>query len=170
MICGNCPLAQFQDTPHVDLLGAFKCSITTERHYYSDLCNCENARVLLVTEQEKIYEMVCESLLNIEPSYPNEINMDLPDDITLDTIKVAAHEYPFKLNQIDVEKLSEYDKKPPLAAAVDTIIGATRCLVCGEDVMIAASERTGPRICSKCKKAILYIRDKFEKELEHYEM
>ena len=170
MICGECKLAQFNSMPNIDLLGlgAFKCPITSERHYYSDLCNCEVDRISQETEQDKFYEMIRKPLWATGPYCHSELNTNLPDDIG--AVKVTAYEYPFKIDQIDVEKLSEFDKKPPLAAVIDTIVNATKCLVCGEAVMIAAGERSGPRICNKCKKAILYIRDKFEKELENYEV
>ena len=40
---------------------------------------------------------------------------------------------------------------------------ATQCLICGEPVPIF-SPRDVPKVCPACKKAILSIREKMEKE------
>lgn len=48
-------------------------------------------------------------------------------------------------------------------------VGSTACLVCGEHVGLKIMDG-GPKVCKTCKKAIFYIREKFSKELENYEV
>lgn len=51
----------------------------------------------------------------------------------------------------------------------DVEVGSTACLVCGERVGFKPMDG-GPKICKTCKKTILYIKEKFSKELENYEV
>lgn len=48
-------------------------------------------------------------------------------------------------------------------------VGCTSCLVCGDDVILTWYEG-GPKICSACQKTIKFIKEKFKKELNEYEV
>lgn len=38
-------------------------------------------------------------------------------------------------------------------------VGDVNCMVCGESIVVLAGEMWGPRICDKCKAAIMKIRE-----------
>jgi hypothetical protein len=58
----------------------------------------------------------------------------------------------------------------PSESITAAAVACTRCLVCGEDVILLDYEAAGPRICSTCKKAIKFIKEKFREELNNYEV
>ena len=66
------------------------------------------------------------------------------------------------MNYID---LNEYDKR----LLEPIYMYATECLVCDTEVPVSFLGG-GPLVCPDCKKTIKYIKEKFSKELENYEV
>lgn len=54
--------------------------------------------------------------------------------------------------------------KPPQDAFENIAIGSTPCVICREPIIVN-SLGEGPRVCEDCKRAILFIRNKFKEEL-----
>jgi hypothetical protein len=64
----------------------------------------------------------------------------------------------------------DFDWSVKTESITATAVACTRCLVCGEDVILLDYEAAGPRVCSTCKKAIKFIKEKFREELDNYEV
>lgn len=68
-----------------------------------------------------------------------------------------------KLNAVDAGSVSEY--LCPIENTVSThTCRIIPCMICGQDLEVDLFT-AGPQICEDCKKAILFIRNKFKEEL-----
>jgi hypothetical protein len=47
------------------------------------------------------------------------------------------------------------------------VFGSTPCIVCGTGINVHSPYDSTQKICSDCKKAVLYIRNKFKEEIEN---
>lgn len=118
-----------------------KCTITDEFHLYDDECNCESIRISRTEEREHIFKKLESPLIAI-----NSLDHKDPS---------------IAFSDIESETLNSITAEP--------IVGETSCLVCGERIYLNIFG-SGIQICKTCKKAILYIKEKFSKELENYEV
>ena len=141
MKCGNC---EYTDgCCYTSMPPQVKCIITNEFHYYDDECNCEEVRASKAEELAKVKEQLSEPII----AYSSDLTGGqlVWDDTIEGTLMVSD---PFGTVNI----------------SYDTIVGATSCLVCGEQVSLRVFEH-GPRICESCKKAIKFIKERFKEEL-----
>ena len=144
MTCGSC---NFTDKLcYCSMPPKVRCIITNEFHYYDDECNCEEA----ATRRKEVTDELTKKLN--KPSPIMAINYDGPNAPSV---------------SFSGEFQEELCNTTPAAC---TAWGATPCLVCGEDVQLEGWWIAGPKICPTCQKAIKFIKEKFNKELEEYEV
>ena len=143
MRCGNCECTD--GCCYTSMPPQVKCIITNEFHYYDDECNCEEVRASKAELHAKIREQLYEPII----AYSSDLTGGqlVWDGTTEGTLMVSD---PFGTVNI----------------SYDTVVGATDCLVCGEQVSLHVFEH-GPRICESCKKAIKFIKEKFKEELSN---
>ena len=172
MTCGSCP--HTDGLCYTSMPPQCRCSITGKHHYYSDECDCADD---IVTEELEKFK----KLLN-EPKAIVAFNYDSNDaPLVASTDEEVAGEFlkPMKLplygecervisvnpnTGIDVD---EIDKFKPLLET--TAMYETKCLVCDAGIPVHYLGG-GRQICSECKKTIKFIKERFKKELESYEM
>ena len=145
MICGSCPFTD--GCCYTSMPPKVKCTITHEYHYYEDECNCEEVRASRDEELAMIKKM-----LNNKPF----VGVDYGNLVVSDTVTAA--------------EALDFSWSVPTESITAAAVACTRCLVCGEDVILLDYEAAGPRICSTCKKAIKFIKEKFMEELDNYEV
>lgn len=152
MDCGSCP---FTDTLlYCSMPPKVKCKITNEYHYYDDECNCEEARAQKEAVENYLAQKLSEPIIQIDYT-------DVSDDVsTLITVE-EADSFKGLLNP------SLY--ADTTCGTIDTAVGCTRCLVCGDDIILTWYEG-GSKICPACQKTIKFIKEKFKKELDEYEV
>lgn len=144
MTCGLC---SFTDTLcYCSMPPQVKCTITNEFHCYDDECNCEEAMTSRKAELEHIKDRLSDS---IPLAVVNSLNTP---SISFSGENTAVSDIHFD------------------SVNTATSWGATPCLVCGEDVQLEGWWIGGPKICPSCQKAIKFIKEKFSKELEEYEI
>ena len=141
MTCGSCPYTD--DCCYTSLPPKVKCTITGEFHYYGDECDCKDARETKEALLDTMYKTIREPILAYDPANPPVLN--------------GSVENTAKVDWSSLIKVSE--------RATTTTIGATNCLICGENIFINAGENS-LKICDTCKKTIRYIREKFRAEIE----
>ena len=147
MTCGICKYTD--GCCYTSLPPKVRCNITGEFHYYDDECNCEDIKERKAEEFDNIRELIG------EPGALMALNYD-------------GHNAPSVsfVNTLDGHITSaEID----MASNAATAIGCADCLVCGESITVNMFD-SYTKICPTCKKAIMYIREKFTKELETYEV
>jgi hypothetical protein len=163
MLCGSC---EYTDgCCYTSIPPKVKCTITNEFHLYDDECNCEDIRDRKAAELEQIKKMISEPILAYPPDDLPRLNTDITSIFdgptlsnTIALVNTGAVEF------INTVEPNYWHNEP-----VDIVVGSTPCIVCGEGVMLYYGE-SGPRVCGDCKKAIKFIREKFNKELEEYEV
>lgn len=152
MTCGSC---NFTDNLcYCSMPPKVRCIITNEFHYYDDECNCEDA----ATSRKEVTDELTKKLN--KPSALIAINYD-----GTNAPSVAFGNINTSFDGIEI---NPNGYQPENVTAVSW--GATPCLVCGEDVQLDGWWITGPKICPTCQKAIKFIKEKFSKELETYEV
>lgn len=153
MNCGSCP---FNDGYcYTSLPPKVKCTITNEYHYYGDECNCEEAR----TQKEAVMDYFDQKLS--EPIMP--VNYA---DVSVPNIVLTAEDTADFKGLLDP---SLYADTLQGTTDVAVCVGCTPCLVCGDDVILNWLNG-GPKICPTCQKAIKFVKEKFKKELDDYEV
>ena len=158
MTCGNCPYTD--GLCYTSLPPQVRCNITGEYHYYGDECNCKDDLAAGKAEEvEKLKE-----LLNKPGALMMAVNYD-SDKAPAVTItgEEAAIAYESLL------KLPLYGECEGTENTDRTAVGGTKCLVCGEEIIVLMWD-SYTQICPSCKKAIKFIKEKFSKELENYEV
>lgn len=149
MNCGSC---DFSDKLcYCSMPPQVKCTVTNEFHYYDDECNCEEA---IASRKEELEYL---KIKLSEPAALAAINYDGPNAPSVS----FSRELP---EELDSRAFSNYDISAPVAW------GATSCLVCGESIQLEGWWDSGLKICHTCKKAVKFIKEKFSKELEAYEV
>ena len=142
MRCGSCHYTD--GCCYTSMPPQVKCVITNKFHYYDETCDCEAA--LAAREAEAADDYI---------KYSGD-QLVLLDDIlnsTPDSVKITAPSFP-GITELGRSSIT-WD---------DTIVGATSCLVCGEEVPLGFWQ-SGPKICDNCQKAIKFIKEKFKEEL-----
>ena len=152
MTCGSC---QFTDTLlYCSMPPKVKCKITNEYRCYDDECNCEDARAQKEAVESYLAQKLSEPIIQIDYT-------DVSDDVS--TLITAEEADGFK------GLLNQALYADPVPESLDIAVGCTRCLVCGADVILSWSDGE-PKICPTCQKAIKFIKEKFKKELDEYEV
>ena len=147
MLCCNCPFTD--GLCYTSMPPQVKCTITNEFHFYGDECNCVEAYVNKEAELEQLKVKYLD-----KPICQEILNRYSPLDGIANSSKIRT--YGFNDWQTS-------------AIAAEAIVPRTSCLVCGADIMLSLCEG-GPKICTACKKAIKFIKERFKEELENYEM
>lgn len=157
MTCGSCP--HTDGLCYTSMPPQCRCNITGEYHYYGDECNCKDDIVAKRTEEiEKFKE-----LLN-QPGCLMAINYDSDKAPAVAiTGEEAAVAYESLLN------LPLYGECASTETTDKVAVGSTKCLACGEETIVMMWD-SYTQICPSCKKAIKFIKEKFNKELESYEV
>ena len=178
MTCGNCP--NTDGLCYTSLPPQVRCNITGEYHYYGDECNCKDDIAVRRTEAiEKFKE-----LLNRPGALMMAVNYDNDNAPAVAiTGEEAAVAYESLLNlplygdyegttKITVDpKVVAFDQDTDAWKITDSAeYGSTQCLVCGESIGLYKMFDNKPKICSSCRKAVKFIKEKFNKELENYEV
>lgn len=143
MTCGKCPYTD--GLVYTSMPLKVKCIITGDFHEYAEECSCEEARASKAELHTKIEEQLNEPII----AYSNDLT---GGPFAWDG--TVAHE----------STLAVSDPFGNVNISYDTIVGATNCLVCGEQVSLRIFDH-GPRICESCKKAIKFIKERFKGEL-----
>ena len=157
MTCGSCP--HTDGLCYTSLPPQIRCNITGEYHYYSDECNCEDDIAARRTEEmEKFKE-----LLN-QPGCLMAVNYDSDK---APTVAITADEAAIAYDSL--LKLPLYGECEYAETIDRAAVGGTKCLVCGEEIIVLMWD-SYTQVCPSCKKAIKYIKEKFSKELENYEV
>ena len=177
MTCGSC---EFTDgCCYTSLPPQIRCNITGKFHYYNDECDCEGIKADKVESFKKITELLCKpgALMAVnydsdkapavaitgeeaEIAYKSLLNLPLCGEcegIHDNKISITPYKSTIDLDEIDKRLLEP------------VCMYSTRCLVCEADVPVYFLGG-GPMICADCKKAIKFIKEKFNKELENYEV
>lgn len=158
MKCGNCEhtdgLSYLSDPPKT------YCKLMIKYFPVDSECCCEEKRLMKEAELEAF-----KSIMN-RPGALMAVNYD-SDKAPAVTItgEEAALAYE-SLLKLPLHGECEGDRA---AVAAYTAVGSTSCLVCGEEITVNMWD-SYIRICPSCKKAIKFIKEKFNKELENYEM
>jgi hypothetical protein len=127
-----------------------RCNITGKFHYYEDDCDCEDIKAEKAAEFAKIRELIS------KPGALRAINYDAPNGPLVGYSNVLTAD----------EATMAYEsivKLPLYGESIELETVGTTCLICGESVPCYTGE--GKKICATCKKAVMYIREKFSKEL-----
>ena len=162
MKCGSCLYTD--GCCYTSLPPKVKCNITGEFHYHDDECNCEDIKTSKAEEFDRIRELLNQpgALTAINYDGPNAPSVSFGNTLTLDEAVVAYE---------SLLRLPLYDEADADCTTMElpTAVGSTKCLVCGEDIIVNMWD-SYTQICSTCKKAIKYIKEKFNEELENYEV
>lgn len=151
MTCGSCP--HTDGLCYTSMPPQVRCNITGEHHYYGDECTCKDGIIAKRTEEiEKFKE-----LLN-QPGCLMAVNYDSDK---APTVAITGEEAA-----IAYESLLEL---PMYGEATEVAVGSTNCLVCGENIIVNMWD-SYVRICPSCKKAIKFIKEKFNTELQNFEV
>ena len=162
MNCGSCELTD--KFCYCSMPPKVKCIVTNEFHYYDDECNCVEAAKLQNEELERFKRKIREPC---EPAPILALNYDGPSAPSVAFIGETPAAERKSLNKLHVNSetsnIGVLDTEAWVRAASQVTEGSTPCLVCGESVMVNLFE-SYTKICPICKKAIMYIREKFGKE------
>lgn len=164
MTCGNCKYTD--GLCYTSLPPQVKCDITGKFHYYDDECDCSDSCAATVKERNEIFD-----LLNSQtPLMAINYDSDKAPSVAISGAEAeVAYESLIRLPLYgEADRNGEIDAEAWKYAAPLTV-GATDCLVCGESINVNMWE-SFTKICPACKKAIMFIREKFDKELEQHEM
>ena len=130
MRCGSCTmtdgLCYTSNPPKVC------CACTGRFHYYTDWCDCEDARATASNIGEQVKHILNTPIL----AYTPDMSLNLPS-----------------VNDFGVE------------AALAPATHCVRCIICGEYISCTDSDIFEHTICVQCKKAILFVKEKFKEEL-----
>ena len=151
MNCGSCPFTD--GCCYTSLPPKVKCTITSEYHYYDDICNCEEARVQKEAAENYLAQKLSEPIMEL----------DFTDVAVPNTLLTADEASNFRGLLNPALYTGTTDECTAIA------VGCTTCLVCGDDIILSWHEG-GPKICPTCQKVIKFIKEKFKKELDEYEV
>ena len=179
MTCGNCQhtdnMHYLSDPPKV------KCLVTDKYRYYKDECDCTEAAAVRSELLAKLHENVNRpgAIMAINYDGPNAPSVAFGGTLTEDEAAVALTSYekllrlplygecdPVTVDKLEVPGYPGDAELWKLTAPVE--YGSTPCLVCGEPVGIHVMFDDRHKICSTCKKAIKFIKERFKEELEKY--
>ena len=159
MNCGSCELTD--KLCYCSMPPKVKCMITDEFHYYDDECNCVEAAKQQREEQEFFKKKASDTspMLAINYDGPNA-----PSVAFIEEDARATYESLIRLPLYgETSTIGTLNDEAWATAASQITVGSTPCLVCGDNVLVNLYE-SYTRICPICKKAIMYIREKFGKE------
>ena len=146
MTCGSCNMTD--GCCYTSLPPKVKCNVTGEFHYYDDECNCEDIKAEKAAEFKKITDLLRK-----------------PGALSIATDKFASEG---DIIISGATAAASFDSLVNLPLYEQTCEYATHCLVCSTEVPTLLGE--GPKVCPECKKVIKFIKEKFNKELESYEV
>ena len=118
-----------------------KCTITNEYHLYDDACNCPEARASIDNAKKRLEEGYTNGSCDDSAVY----NITVPDNVNLATSVMCS------------------------AVSTEAAVACTYCIVCDSDIILSQYD-CGLKVCTACQKAIKFIKEKFIKELEEYEV
>lgn len=144
MTCGKCLYTD--GLVYTSLPPKVKCILTGEFHEYADLCDCEYAR--------KVKESLdrCTKAKGEPRLYSSDfIGNDLDTSSAAEIAMTKAVEPVFTGITNTFDPLCQLEVSTP-------------CLICGEPVDLGFVFGA-PKICEECKKAVLYAKVLYAKEL-----
>ena len=158
MACGSCP--HTDGCCYTSIPPKVKCNITGEYHHYNYECDCKEELIEDKAEEiEKFKEMLKQpGALMMAVNYDS----DKAPAVAI-TGEAAAIAYESLLN------LPLYGECKDTETIDKVAVGSTKCLVCGEEIIVLMWD-SYTQVCPSCKKAIKYIKEKFSKELDDYEV
>ena len=161
MNCGNCTMTD--GYCYTSMPPKVKCTVTGRYHFYDDECDCET-----LTRETKTREL--ESLKN-KLNGPGQLAIDY--DATIGSTDNTISREEAELAYTSLEHLTLNGETAQITLADKLCDPAyeycTSCLVCGEDIPISWFGDSH-RVCTTCKKAIMYIKEKFKEEIDRYEV
>lgn len=145
MICGRCPYTD--GMIYTSLPPKVKCTITGEFHLCEHVCNCRNAR--------KVKE-------NLD-RYKAEKNESRQSAFTVEDSGLTVLNGTADAISATIPNDAVTEGATNVASIFDCVaeIGFP-CMICGDSIP-TDFVYGGPKICTKCKKAVMYIREKLEK-------
>ena len=164
MKCGSCLYTD--GCCYTSLPPKVKCNITGEFRYYDDSCNCEDIKASKAAEFDKFRELISKPGSLMAVNYDSDRTPSV--SITGEEADVA-YKSLLKLPLYgEVDEASQDDTDFWKSNAISAV-GSTSCLICGEDIMVNMWD-SYVKICPTCRRAVKFIKEKFKKELESYEM
>ena len=159
MKCGNCE--------HTDGLSYLSnppktyCKLMINYFPVDSECCCEEKRLMKEAELEAV-----KNILNRPGALMMAVNYDSDK---APAAAITGEEAAMAYNSL--LKLPLYGECANGRATIEspTAVGSTKCLACGEEIVVNMWD-SYTQICPTCQKVIKFIKEKFNKELENYEM
>ena len=164
MTCGTC---KYTDRLfYTSMPPQVKCDITGKFHYYDDECDCSDSCAVTLKERNEILDILNSQTPLMAINYDSN---KAPSVVISGAEAEVAYKSLIRLPLYgEAEGHVETDTEAWKYTA-PIAVGSTSCLVCGESITVNMWE-SYVKICPTCKKAIMFIREKFDKELERYEV